>query len=72
MGEFNFGYKPNSPCKRDCKERNARCHATCQKYLEWTKKWAKERAAIREKIKMESAFNDYDNHSRIQKSRGGY
>lgn len=60
MGNFNFGYKPNSPCVRECKDRCATCHSTCQKYLEWTKKWQKEKAVIRAKMKEETAYNDYE------------
>lgn len=29
--------KPQIPCVRDCPERSAECHATCEKYAEYRK-----------------------------------
>ena len=37
-----------SPCK-DCKERQVGCHSTCEKYLEWNKKWVDNKIKISEK-----------------------
>ena len=37
-----------SPCK-DCKERHVGCHSTCEKYLEWNKKWVDNKIKISEK-----------------------
>ena len=35
---FNGNYdKSDCPCTRHCKDRNAECHAHCEKYLEWQK-----------------------------------
>lgn len=33
---------PGCPCRRDCPDREAGCHATCERYAEWTEKRAKE------------------------------
>ena len=37
-----------SPCK-DCTERQVGCHSTCEKYLEWNKKWVDNKIKISEK-----------------------
>ena len=38
FGRFHYGYtnKDICPCK-DCKDRNAECHATCEPYLDYEK-----------------------------------
>ena len=33
---INYGNIPECPC-RHCSERNATCHSTCKKYLNWSK-----------------------------------
>ena len=29
------GLAPNNPCTKECPNRNAFCHSTCQAYKEW-------------------------------------
>ena len=53
-----------SPCKRDCPDRCATCHATCEKYLEF-------RAACDRKIKQRAknrATSDYI-HDSVTKNK---
>lgn len=47
-----------APCK-DCPDRHAGCHGTCEKYLSWSKIHEEELGVIR-KAKAES--NDYRNY----------
>lgn len=33
----------DNPCEKDCPDRNAECHATCEKYAEFAARCEKER-----------------------------
>ena len=40
-----------NPCERDCPDRCATCHGTCEKYKKWKKDYDKEAERIAENVK---------------------
>lgn len=60
-----------APCK-DCSDRHAGCHGTCEKYLSWSKIHGEELGKIRAAKAGYAAYNDYERKvsERIKKRRG--
>lgn len=47
-----------APCK-DCTDRHAGCHGTCEKYLSWNKIHDEEKAVIRKAKTENNEYRDY-------------
>ena len=61
-----------SPCK-DCKERQVGCHSTCEKYLEWNKKWVDNKIKISEKkyLMKQIDSHEIENTYKAKRRRNG-
>ena len=62
----------NSPCK-DCKERQVGCHSTCEKYLEWNKKWVDNKIKISEQkyLMKQIDSHEIENTYKAKRRRNG-
>lgn len=47
----------DNPCVRDCPDRNATCHCTCEKYIAYAKWREEKRKEAREKAAVDAAAN---------------
>lgn len=58
-----------SPCK-DCPDRHLKCHATCERFLEYRKKYQEERKRIFEEDSIEKAIRglNYTSASKHEKT----
>ena len=54
------------PCAKDCADRSATCHATCEKYLEWVEIHKQELA---ERDKQQELKNNYHDYARQRNKR---
>jgi hypothetical protein len=47
------------PCTKDCPERSATCHATCQRHKEWETQHREQLKAINKRKAADSGIVDY-------------
>ena len=68
FGRFHYGYtnKDICPCK-DCKDRNAECHATCEPYLEYEKQKMETRNKVEERWQREESLWGHETLRRRRK-----
>ena len=65
---FHYGYtnRDKCPCK-DCKDRNAECHATCEPYLEYEKQKMETRNKVEERWQREESLWGHETLRRRRK-----
>lgn len=50
----------SNPCKKDCPERSATCHATCEKYSEFSEENRKEKEKIKKENYIKNSLDSYE------------
>lgn len=62
--------KNETPC-RNCAERHAGCHASCERYQSWHKEHIEQQRKIRSAYETENMFNTYaiESGERLKKQR---
>jgi len=68
FGRFHYGYanRDKCPCK-DCKDRNAECHATCEPYLDYEKQKMETRNKVEERWQREESLWGHETLRRRRK-----
>jgi len=68
FGRFHYGYtnRDKCPCK-DCKDRNAECHATCEPYLAYEKQKMETRNKVEERWQREESLWGHETLRRRRK-----
>ena len=68
FGRFHYGYtnRDKCPCK-DCKDRNAECHSTCEPYLEYEKQKMETRNKVEERWQREESLWGHETLRRRRK-----
>lgn len=56
------------PCK-DCKDRNAECHATCEPYLEYEKERMALNKSMEERHKINAALRAHEREVKLRKEK---
>ena len=60
----------HSPCRRDCPDRQATCHDTCERYLEWKQYRMDEKSALVRENHMGKVVEDMHAAS-VRRSKNG-